>query len=441
MRDWLRSWWNDGGLRRLGRNAGTLVLGNALQSSLGIVSLAITARALGPSEFGKLALAISYATIITQLIGFQSWHAIIRYGTAALTREDRERFVGLVKSGFTLDVGAAAIAACLAVIGVLAGRDLIGLDEQSAGVALLFAIAILANITGTPTAILRIFDRYRLFVVQSFITSLIKIVLVALAWWLDARLWTLALAWCLSQVIGNALLAWFALRELAARGMLGEHGLGVRATFREHPDLAKFFLMTNLNSTTRTLRDLDMAAVGWFLGAAAAGSFRVGRQLAGALNKVVDPFYNAVYPDLARLRAQGETEAAMRLVWRSAVSLGSIGVVVLVGFALIGETVMVLVLGESFRTSFPLALWCVAGGAVWAFAQPLAPMLMVLGRQSALFTLNIVATALYLAALIVLGRLFGPTAVGAAFAGYLLLWTASCVALLLGAVARERPAA
>ena len=75
--------WLDEGLRRLARNAGTLIIGNVMQSSLGLISLAVTARVLGPADFGKLVIAVAYGSIVTQLIGFQSWQAVIRYGAAA----------------------------------------------------------------------------------------------------------------------------------------------------------------------------------------------------------------------------------------------------------------------------------------------------------------------------------------------------------------------
>lgn len=423
--------WLDDGLRRLVRNAGTLIIGNVMQSCLGLASLAITARMLGAVDFGRLVVVIAYAGIITQLIGFQSWQAVIKYGAAALESGDTRQFMGIVRAGITLDVSAALVAALVGVAGVLLGGGLIGIDAQSRAIAILASLAILANVVGTPTALLRMFDRYRLFIVQSFLTSLVKLVFVGLAAWSGASLWHFALAWVGSQVFGYLLLAALALRELARRYSIRGAAQSLRATFREHPDLARFFVFTNLNTTARTLRDLDLPILALTLGPSASGHFKLARQLAGSLNKIIDPFFVAIYPDLARLHSTGRSAAALQLVRRSAVSLGACALVGLGVFLAIGEPLLVMVLGESFRSAYAVTAWCVVGAVVWAFAQPISPMLMVYGRTSALFGINIVMTALYLIAVPIAASALGAAGVGAAFACYLLLWAGLTTWLLV----------
>ena len=422
--------WVDEGLRRLARNAGTLIFGNAMHSALGLVSLAMTARALGPTGLGKLVIAVAYASIITQLIGFQSWQAVIRYGAGALARGDSRQFMGVVKAGAALDVAAALVASLVALAGVTFGADLAGIDEESRAVALLVSSAIAVNFVGTPTALLRIFDKYKLFVVQAFVTSLLKLVLVMVAYLAGGALWAFALAWVGSQVFGHLLLAAMGLRELGKRQLAQSDGHTVVETFRRHPDLARFFLFTNLNGTARTLRDLDVPILAWILGPSATGSFKIARQLAGSLNKIIDPFFVAVYPDLARLHSTGKSSAALSLVRRSALSLGAVGSAVLVVFVAVGEPLMVLVLGEAFRSAYPVTAWCFAGAVIWAFAQPISPMLMVYGRHSALFAINMATTLIYLVAVGVAAVSIGVTGVGAVFAAYMLLWTTLTLHLL-----------
>jgi O-antigen/teichoic acid export membrane protein len=123
--------WLDEGMRRLARNAGTLIVGNVMQSSLGLISLAVTARVLGPADFGKLVIAVAYGSIVTQLIGFQSWQAVIRYGAAALTQDDTRQFLGIVKTGVFLDLAAALAASLVAVAGVTFASGPLGIDRGS----------------------------------------------------------------------------------------------------------------------------------------------------------------------------------------------------------------------------------------------------------------------------------------------------------------------
>ena len=432
----LRTWLDDG-LRRLARNAGTLIIGNVMQSCVGLVSLALTARLLGAADFGRLVVAIAYAAIVTQLIGFQSWQAVIKYGAGALEQGDVRQFMGIVRAGITLDVAAAVVAALLAVAGVMLGGNLVGIDSQSHAVAILASLAIVTNIVGTPTALLRMFDRYRLFIVQSFLTSVVKLIFVALAAWRGGGLWEFALAWVGSQVFGYLLLAALALRELAKRQPLRGAAQPLRVTFRQHPDLARFFVFTNLNTTARTLRDLDVPLLALVLGASATGHFKLARQLAATLNKIIDPFFVAIYPDLARLHATGRSDSALQLVRRSSLTLGACGVLGLIVFLAVGEPLMVLILGESFRSAYAVTAWCVVGSVIWAFAQPISPMLMVYGRTSALFGINIVMTALYLIAVPFAAIAVGASGVGAAFACYLLLWTGLTTWLLMQTAAAK----
>lgn len=436
MRRMLAQWLDDG-LRGLMRNAGTLIVGNAMQSCIGLVSLAVTARALGSADFGRLIVAVAYGAIISQLIGFQSWQAVIRYGAMALAKSDNRQFMGLVKSGVMLDVLAALLASLVAFAGVMFGADLIGIDAASRSVATLVCLGMLANVVGTPTALLRIFDRYRMFVVQSFLTSLLKLILVGIAALSGGDLWAFALAWVSSQVFGYVLLATLAFRELARRKVTADGALSIPETFRTHPDLAQFFLFTNLNSAAKTLRDLDVPLLAYMLGPSATGSFKIARQVAGSLNKIIDPFFAAIYPDLAKLHSAGNTRAALSLVRRSAISLGVVATGVLCVFSLVGEPVLVLVLGEDFRSAYAVTMWCIVAAAIWAFAQPIAPMLMVYGRHSALFGINVVTTCVYLAALVAAARFFGLASVGMAFAGYLLLWALLSLQLLLRTAARH----
>ena len=49
----VRRWFDDGVLRRIFRNAGTLLGGKAVSAVLALASLAVTARGLGPELFGR----------------------------------------------------------------------------------------------------------------------------------------------------------------------------------------------------------------------------------------------------------------------------------------------------------------------------------------------------------------------------------------------------
>jgi O-antigen/teichoic acid export membrane protein len=331
---------------------------------------------------------------------------------------------------------AAGTAALLAAAGVLIGRWLFDLTPQTQSMAYLFCISIASGIVGTPTAILRMFERYSAFVIQAAAASAVKIAVVVAAYVMQVGLWGFALSWVVVQVFSNALLVLLAFAELKKQAYGPIRHYSARDALTSYPDVIGFFITTNLNGMARVLRDLDVPLVGLVLGPVAAGTFKLARQFAGALNKLIDPFFQAIYPDLARLHAQNDTKAAMSLVRRSSAMLGACGIVVLVAFLAVGRFCVELVLGPTYGAVFPVAAWCVAASVVWAFAQPLSPMLMVLGRHRILLASNIVTSAAYLGAVALVSHLFGAVGAGAAFFGFLTVWAATAAWLLVTASRR-----
>ena len=153
-------WLKDDLLTRLFKNAAVLFGGNMLASLLGFASLALTARALGVERFGFLVLITTYVAIVDNLVNFQSWQAIIKYGADALEQIHEEDFKSLIKIGFLLDATTAVLATILAASGAWFVGQWRGWDEEIVIMAAMYSFTILFHISGTPTAILRLFDKF-----------------------------------------------------------------------------------------------------------------------------------------------------------------------------------------------------------------------------------------------------------------------------------------
>ena len=82
---------------RILRNVGYLVSGTTAVSLIGIVTLVLTARALGPAGLGILALVEAYVRTIDMLFRLQPTQVLIKYGSEALEKDDKGRFERLIK--------------------------------------------------------------------------------------------------------------------------------------------------------------------------------------------------------------------------------------------------------------------------------------------------------------------------------------------------------
>ncbi len=150
----------DSGFGRLMRAAGVLLSSQLVSSMFALLALALTARSLGPTQFGVLVLVQTYVAVVDQLFSFQSWQALIRDGAEFLERGRLGRFSHLVRFTWTLDI-AAAIAGGLtaAALASFAGEWL-GWDGTILTIAIVYSVVIAFNLTGTPIGILRLFDRF-----------------------------------------------------------------------------------------------------------------------------------------------------------------------------------------------------------------------------------------------------------------------------------------
>jgi len=70
-------------LQRFLQNASWLLGASVIASILAFATGALAARSLGLETFGNLALVMAYVGTISTLVSFQSWQAIVKYGSAA----------------------------------------------------------------------------------------------------------------------------------------------------------------------------------------------------------------------------------------------------------------------------------------------------------------------------------------------------------------------
>ena len=298
----LFDWSHNDLFTRLFKNAGILLTGNAGASILGLGSLALTGRALGPEKLGILALIQAYVAVVDGLFNFQSWQALIKYGAEALEHDEKKDLEVLIKFGILLDAVSAFIAAAAALLGLYLISLWRGWDPDTVKMTMAYSIIIIFHLSGTPTAILRLFDRFKIFAYQQITISAFKLIAVIAAFLSGAGLWTFLLIWIITDIFGNLFLylaGWWSLHSHGYRRIMSSSITGISDRFL---GLWSFVWTTNLNSSIRMAsRELDTLVVGCMAGAAAAGFYKVAKQFSGLLGRFADPLYQSIYPELARL--------------------------------------------------------------------------------------------------------------------------------------------
>ncbi len=427
---------------RLFRNTGILLGGNAASSVLGLGSVALTTRGLGAELFGILALIRAYTLVVDRLLNFQSWQAMIRYGAEALEHNRREDFKRLITFGVLLDAGTAVLGAAIAAAAVHWVGHRQGWDARTVQFAVLYSLTIGFNLSGTPKAILRLFNRFTLLAAQQGLAAAFKLVGVTIAWVSGSGLGTFVAVWMLTDILGYLLLVGMGWRELAQQGF---HGVLTRTSprgiGRQCPGIWGFVWTTKLNGSIRmALKELDTLVVGGLFGAAAAGLYHVAKQCAKIVDQISDPLDDALYPELARLWVSGEVRMMRRLMIRGGLLAGGVAVAIWCGVLIAGGPFLQTVFGQEFIGAQNVLLWYLLGVVVATLTFPLQSAMLAMGRPQLLFRMNLAAAALYFGSLMALTRLVGLAGAGMAHVVQQLVWSLGIGACVWVGLRRGRAA-
>jgi O-antigen/teichoic acid export membrane protein len=279
---------------------------------------------------------------------------------------------------------------------------------------------------------------FRALGVQSTITPALRLAGVSVAALANAPFAIYAAIWWLSDFLGDVILWLMALAALKRNDLLSSLRLRPLAATRDNPGIWRFVAATNLNTSLALVwGPLSNLIVGGMLGAAAAGGYRVALSIVQALAKPADLATKSFYPELAHLRATGDSGALRRLAVRAGLLAAPFAAGLTLLAVLGGPFLVVLVMGEDYRAAGWLLVAMAPALLVALPSFPLEPVLLSLGRAGQALMARLAASAAYLALLLGLTHLWGLTGAGVAFvAGAVILAAAQATPFLLPSRAR-----
>ena len=423
---------------RLIANAARLFSSTTIASLIGIVSFVLTARTLGPTEFGMLVLVFTFASAVIRLCGFQSWQAIIKFASEHREAGAADRVAAIFRFGFLLDFGACLIGAAVAYTGSAAAAELFAWDPKVEAAARLYAIAVLFSLTGTPTAALRLYNRFDLIAWQQVLAAVLKLALVVLVMIYAPTFEGFVYAWIVSHILTHLLLIGLSLGTLYANNSFDPAiRRGARMKDVVSGAVWRFVLITNVDGMVRTVRELDAQIVALIVDEAAAGLLRIARQIATFVGRFVDAFFVAIYPDLARIASEKRWPVFTRFVRRSAVQVGVFASVFLLAFIAIGEPALRYLFGAEYADAYEATCIFIGAMVVWGFTQPFSPGLMALGAVGRMLLNHVVAAGCYVALLLVLIPQMSYVGAAWAMVGLYCVWGALTLVTYTACVSRS----
>lgn len=412
--------------------------GNLAGSAIALIAVAISARTLGPHDYGILALVITFARAVERLVSFQSWQPMIRYGAGMdpLTNADAQR--ALFKFGLLLDAAAAVAAWLIAVACLFAAMRFFGWSTPVVHIALAYCTVLLFNLSGMPTAVLRLAGRYRAAAYGQVVSSIVRLGLCAGAAWLGYGLWEFALIWMATQILGSLVFlgtGFLQLRRQGLTGMLRTPLTGVAARF---PGIWQFTWSANLSLTLRSsANQLDTLMVGALAGPSAAGLYHIAKQLGKMAQQVGTQVQAVLYPDVAKLWAAQALSEFRRAVVQMEVMLAAFGLVGLAVVALLAEPALRLFAGPAFAPAASLLIVQMVAVVLVISGTAAHSALLAMGQAKQALGVVVIATLAFHATLLVLVPRIGPMGANIAHIVLGLVWVTGLAILFRRALVAD----
>ncbi len=408
--------------REVMRNAALLIGGRATNAVLSLGALAVAARGLGLAGFGVLILIHSFAESVSDIVKFQSWQSVLRYGAKPLNDDKPQDLQRLLRFTLILDLLSSVIGVAIGVAGAAVVGPWLKWPHGLAPAAMIYSTSIAFMASATPLGVLRLYSRFDILAGQATVASLVSLVggLVALALHLGLKGF-LVVWWCgvLAAFVFLCAGAW---GELHRRGALAGFDWRQGHLTRGFPGIWRFALTTNANATLAlTMTHISTLIVGGLLNPSQAALWRVAKLVGDTVAAPADMIVNALYPELAKLFAAGDHHAVGNLALRIGVAVGAVATVMLLVAGFGGGPLLGLTLGKGFAAAGSVLTWQVAAAALSIWALPLEPLLISTGRAGAAFRARLTVTVCYLLCLAPLVQHFGVIGAGVASVGASLL--------------------
>jgi O-antigen/teichoic acid export membrane protein len=381
--------------KRVAKNFGKVLKGRGIAGILSAVSVALMAHALPVEQFGLIVLLHTYIKVVKGIFNFNTHESIVRYGVPLQDSGDERGLKCLLRTTMLVDQVSTLIATVIGVLAVPLTAHLLHWDEQLTDWAWFYALILITTGVNTSNGILRIYDRFDALGVQYTIQPAVRLLLVIVAWASDGGMLMFLLAWAIAYCAGNLYLLVRGLVELRTHldtPLL--EGYRWREIFDWDREFWRFigivYWQTSLDLIPKQLSTL---MAGNLLGPAAAGLFRLAREIQTILNRPTEMLGNVLFPDLTRAW-RADRGSFMKLAFRSSAIAGGLGLLIVV-FAFFAGRWILGMIGENYVPAAPLMVLLLLAASFDFASAPLRSSAYAMGNAAILLRIHILGAAVY----------------------------------------------
>ena len=136
----------EGSFRKIIKSSAVLLSGNVFASLLGVLVVIIITKNISLEDYGHIVMIQAYVMLIDQLFNFQSWQALIKYGTVAIENRNKNDLKIYIQISILLDIFGSLLAFSVALLLLFSISHLLSINTDLLSAYTLYSIIILFRI-------------------------------------------------------------------------------------------------------------------------------------------------------------------------------------------------------------------------------------------------------------------------------------------------------
>ena len=363
---------------------------------------------IGSENYGILTVAYSFVMVVDSFVNFQSWHAMITFGSVSLLKKDYSSLESLIKIGSIIDFSTAILGTTVAILTASFFANIMNWSQQTISLIYILAFIISFNFTGTSIGIIRLLDKFKLFSIFRIATETIRFLLVILFCGIYKQgLLGAAYAFMISYISGYLLLFLMFINVIRKDTRISLRNIIRTPINKEWKEIFKFTFWTSMTSSADIpVQQFDVIFLS-MLSYDIVAVFKVYKQIGQILTKFATPLKQAVMPLFSDLISKKKYDECY-LYFLKMKSKSNYIMAPLVG-VLTGSSLMFMYISLDkiyVKYWYILLFYLLLRGVALSYA-PIHPLFIALGQVKKNFIISLTANMVYIFIILMLIRFIG----------------------------------
>ncbi|MFB3147073.1 MAG: lipopolysaccharide biosynthesis protein [Thermodesulfobacteriota bacterium] len=403
--------------KKLFMNASWLFGGKTASGIFSAIQTVVIARILGVSDYGLLSLILAYVAVLNMFFDLKVWETATKYIGTYWETGEHDKARSMIKLSYILDIGSGVVAFIIAILSAKLISTYIIHSPQAYVFIWIYSISLFVDTANsTSDAILRVFDRFKNIAFINSFQKFFRLIVVVALLYSGLGIKGVLYGFILASFVGFSVRMWFVMKTLKHNDLQGWLSADISLIRDQWKGIAWFLGNTSFIATLKTgnERYLGILILGYFAGKDAVAFYKIASSIASVVNRIVDPIYEAIYPELVKLASSNAIEDFKNMIKSTTKSLVLIIIPIGVIIIIFAEPIISLVFGKDYVPATSALRILAAAVLIIRCTFWINPALLSMGRPGLRTIMGVISTFIYLVLMFLLVP--GYSYMGAAFA-------------------------